>query len=34
MYACIVNNGMITARRLIHMVAKKTEIKEGVIDYL
>ncbi|WP_303003982.1 HU family DNA-binding protein [Bacteroides congonensis] len=32
MYADVVYNGTITAERLIHMVAKRTGFKEGVID--
>lgn len=32
MYADIVYNGTISAERLIHMVAKRTGFKEGVID--
>ena len=32
MYADVVYNGTITAERLIHMVAKRTGVKEGVID--
>lgn len=32
MYADVVYNGTISAERLIHMVAKRTGFKEGVID--